>query len=384
MKRKLTTAYRLLVALLMISLLPLSVVSEEGQAQLTLPQGETSPYTQQVEGQWVLCLPITLTAEGLNESLFLQSGQLELSYDADRLQYLGTSEQLLSGYACTYADPTTGLEVQQSWVVNGTEAGKVRMAFASPYGCKVADGILLQLCFAFTDTAQPGDSLSFAIANPLFTFVDGEQHAVSMDTVPSAALLTLSSQADRSVLQAEYDRHYNAIYNEAGELAVSIGDTRDLTEGTPYLSSADLKADATALSAAHKILTNASATQQEIDAGVKALQESFIFPTAHTLSYEELEGKIAIAQEKIDSSEFASYSVQLQKKWKEALSNAQSLLTEEARATNTQRKLDNAAKAITELVKTGDAEWVLLLPFLMLLCAAGLVITLKKRRSLEG
>lgn len=384
MRKILKPSCRLLSALLVILLLPLSMLAESGQAQLTLPQGETALYTQKMQEQWLLCLPITLTAEGLNESLFLQSGQLELGYDADKLQYLGTSEQLLSGYACTYSDPTTGLEVQQSWVVNGTEAGKVRMAFASPYGCKVADGILLQLCFAFTDAAQPGDSLSFAIASPLFTFVDGEQHTVAIDTVPGAALLTLSSQADRSVLQSEYDRHYNAIYNEAGELAVSVGDTRDLTEGTPYLSSADLKADATALSAAHKMLSNASATQQEIDAGVKALQNSFIFPTAHTLSYEELEGKIAIAQEKIDSSEFASYSVQLQKKWKEALSNAQSLLTEEARATNTQRKLDTAAKAITELVKTGDAEWILLLPFLMLLCAAGLVVVLKKRQSLEG
>lgn len=384
MKRILKASCRLLSALLLITLLPLSVLAEEEKAQLSLPQGETSPYTLQIQGQWVLCLPLTLTAEGLNDSLFLQSGQVEILYDSSKLQYLGTSEQLLSAHSCTYADPATGLEVQQSWVVNGTEAGKVRMAFASPYGCKVADGVLVELCFAFTDTAQPGDSLTFGMANALFTFADGEQHTVAMDTVPGATVLTLSSQADRSVLQSEYDRHYSAIYNEEGELAVSMGDTRDLTEGTPYLSSADLKADAAALSTAYKILSNASATQQEVDEGVKALQASFIFPVAHTLSYEELEGKIAIAQEKIDSSEFASYSVQLQKKWKEALSNAQSLLTEEARATNTQRKLDNAAKAITELVKTGDAEWILLLPVVMLLCTAGLVITLKKRRGLEG
>lgn len=384
MKRKLTTVCRLLVALLMIPLLPLSPLAEEGQAQLTLPQGETSSYTRQLEGQWVLCLPLTLVAEGLNDTLFLQSGQLELSYDADKLQYLGTSEQLLNAYPCTYADPATGLEVQQSWVVNGAEAGKVRMAFASPYGCKVAEGVLIELCFAFRDTAQPGDSLSFGMANALFTFADASQQTVAMDTVPSAAKLTLSSQADHSTLQAEYERCYSVLYNEAGELAVSVGDTRDLTEGTRCLSSADLKADAAALSAAYKILGNASATQQEVDAGVKALQNSFIFPTAHTLSYEELEGKIAIAQEKIGSSEFASYSVQLQKKWKEALSNAQSLLTQEARATNTQRKLDNAAKAITELVKTGDAEWILLLPLLMLLCTAGLVAVLKKRQSLSA
>lgn len=383
MKKMLKTLSRLLVALLFISLLPLSVLAEEGQGQLTLPQGETSPYTQQLEGQWVLCLPIALTAEGLNDSLFLQSGQLELLYDGDKLQYLGTAEQLLEQYTCAYADPVTGLEVKQGWVVNGNEAGKVRMAFASGYGCKVAEGTLLTLCFAFRDAAQPGDSLTFGMANARFTFTDAEQHTVTMDTAPGAATLTLSSQADRSVLMSEYDRHYSAIYSDAGDLAVSIGDTRDLTEGTPRLSSADLKTDAAALSAAYKILTNAAATQQEIDEGVKALQQAFIFPAAHTLSYEELEGKIAIAQEKISSSEFASYSVQLQKKWKEALSNAQSLLTEEARATNTQRKLDNAAKAITELVKTGDVEWVLFLPLIMLLCAAGLVVVLKKRQMIE-
>lgn len=388
MKKSFKTLCCLVGALLLITILPLSslaAATEEGEkALLALPEGETAAYTRKIQEQWVLCLPLTLDAPGLNESLFLQSGQVELVYDGERLQYLGTSEMLLDEYACAYADPATGLTVKQGWVVNGTETGRVRLAFASGYGCSVAGNVLIELCFAFTDAAMPGDALNFSMANANFTFADRNEQTILMDTFPGAAVLTLSTQADRSILMSEYGRHYSAVYGDAGELAISIGDTRDLVEGTPYLSSADLKISVAALSAAYKVLNNGAATQEEIDNAVAALQRDFIFPVAHRLSYEELEGKIGIAEEKIQSSEFASYSVQLQKKWQDALKNAQALLTEEAKTTNTQRKLDNAAKAITELVKTGEAEWVLLLPVVMLLCAGGLVVVMKKRRSLEN
>lgn len=377
-----TICLRLLGALLLIALLPLSPAGEEARAQLLLPQGETVPCTRQIEEQWVLCLPIRLSLEGLNESLFLQSGQMELSYDAAKLRYLGTGEQLLEKYPCTCTDPATGLPVKQGWVVNGTKAGQVSMAFASAYGCQVEENVLLTLCFAFEEGARPGDELAFSLSKPLFTFADKDEQTVKLETLPCAETLTLSSQADRSGLQAAYDKCYAAVYTEGGELAVSLGDTRDLTEGSLYLSSADLKADAAALSAARQVLTDAAASQKELDAALQALEKDFIFPAAHRLSYEELEGKIAIAEEKIASSEFASYSVQLQKKWKTALENAQSLLREEARPTNTQRKLDNAAKAITELVKTGESGWILLVPAVMLLCAWALVVVLKKRQGL--
>lgn len=377
-----TICLRLLGALLLIALLPLSPAGEETRAQLLLPQGETASCTRQIGEQWVLCLPIRLSLEGLNENLFLQSGQMELSYDETRLRYLGTGEQLLDDYPCTYADPVTGLSVKQGWVVNGSKKGLVSMAFASAYGCQVEENVLITLCFAFEEGARPGDELAFSLNKPLFTFADGEEKTVKAETLPCTETLTLSSQADRSALQAAYDKCYAAVYTESGEPAVSLGDTRDLTEGSMYLSSADLKADAAALSAARQVLTSAAASRKELDAALQALEKDFIFPVAHRLSYEELEGKIAIAEEKIASSEFGSYSVQLQKKWKTALDNARSLLTEEARPTNTQRKLDNAARAITELVKTGESGWILPVPVIMLLCAGALVVVLKKRQGL--
>lgn len=371
----------LIAVLALITLLPLLPMAEEAETPLALPQGETAPYTQKMQEQWVLCLPVTLSPEGLNESLFLQSGQGELKYDKERLRFLGTSEQLLNAYACTYTDPATGQPVKQGWVVNGTEAGLIRMAFASPYGCKV-EGAMLELCFAFTDKAVPGDNLEFSLINPLFTFTDKEQNTVKGHASPCTGSLLLSSQADRSALQAAYDSRYAAVYTEGGEPAVAMGDTRDLTEGSLYLSSADMKADAAALSAAHQVLIKADADQEELDAALKALERDFVFPRPHALSYGELEGKIEIAREKVESSEFSSYSLQLQKKWKTALEDAQALLTEEARPTNTQRKLDNAAKTITELVKTGEDGWIFLLPVIMLLCAVGLGAVLKKRREI--
>ncbi len=375
-----TNRLPLIAVLALITLLPLLPIAEEAEASLALPTGETAPYTKKLQEQWVLCLPITLSPEGLNESLFLQSGQGELTYDKERLQYLGTSEQLLNEYACTYTDPAAGQTVKQGWVINGTEAGFVRMAFASPYGCKV-EGAMLELCFAFTEKALPGDSLEFSLNSPLFTFTDREQNTVKGNASPCTGSLQLSAQADRSALQAAYDSRYAAVYTEGGEPAVAMGDTKDLTEGSLYLSSADMKTDAAALSAAHRVLNKADADQEELDAALKALERDFVFPRPHALSYGELEGKIEIAKEKVESSEFSSYSLQLQKKWKTALENAQALLREEARPTNTQRKLDNAAKAITELVKTGEDGWIFLLPAIMLLCAAGLAVVLKKRKE---
>ena len=49
---------------------------------------------QLLEGQDVLALPLRLAGDGLNETLFLCSAQLDIGYDAARLTYLGTGETL--------------------------------------------------------------------------------------------------------------------------------------------------------------------------------------------------------------------------------------------------------------------------------------------------
>ena len=53
---------------------------------------------QLLEGQDVLALPLRLAGDGLNETLFLCSAQLDIGYDAARLTYLGTGETLAQTY----------------------------------------------------------------------------------------------------------------------------------------------------------------------------------------------------------------------------------------------------------------------------------------------
>ena len=138
MKRLLTSIKRLWAAscICLLLCLPLRISYGETGLTLSLPQGDGSVYMQLLEGQDVLALPLRLAGDGLNETLFLCSAQLDIGYDAARLTYLGTGETLAQTYGCRYTDPASGQEEPQTWVVNGQEPGTVRLAFASGFPCR--------------------------------------------------------------------------------------------------------------------------------------------------------------------------------------------------------------------------------------------------------
>ena len=165
---------------------------------------------QLLEGQDVLALPLRLAGDGLNETLFLCSAQLDIGYDAARLTYLGTGETLAQTYGCQYTDPASGQEEPQTWVVNGQEPGTVRLAFASGFPCRTEEDVLT-LYFALQESALPGDALIFSIQNAALTFADAKGQVIS-DTMLSTAsgplLLPSSPSAVPSVqtLQTVADR----------------------------------------------------------------------------------------------------------------------------------------------------------------------------------
>ena len=187
MKRLLTSIKRLWAAscICLLLCLPLRISYGETGLTLSLPQGDGSVYMQLLEGQDVLALPLRLAGDGLNETLFLCSAQLDIGYDAARLTYLGTGETLAQTYGCQYTDPASGQEEPQTWVVNGQEPGTVRLAFASGFPCRTEEDVLT-LYFALQESALPGDALIFSIQNAALTFADAKGQVIS-DTMLSTA-----------------------------------------------------------------------------------------------------------------------------------------------------------------------------------------------------
>ena len=187
MKRLLTSIKRLWAAscICLLLCLPRRISYGETGLTLSLPQGDGSVYMQLLEGQDVLALPLRLAGDGLNETLFLCSAQLDIGYDAARLTYLGTGETLAQTYGCRYTDPASGQEEPQTWVVNGQEPGTVRLAFASGFPCRTEEAVLT-LYFALQESALPGDALIFSIQNAALTFADAKGQVIS-DTMLSTA-----------------------------------------------------------------------------------------------------------------------------------------------------------------------------------------------------
>lgn len=196
MKRLLTSIKRLWAAscICLLLCLPLRISYGETGLTLSLPQGDGSVYMQLLEGQDVLALPLRLAGDGLNETLFLCSAQLDIGYDAARLTYLGTGETLAQTYGCQYTDPASGQEEPQTWVVNGQEPGTVRLAFASGFPCRTEEDVLT-LYFALQESALPGDALIFSIQNAALTFADAKGQVIfdTMLSTTSGPLLLPSS-----------------------------------------------------------------------------------------------------------------------------------------------------------------------------------------------
>lgn len=363
-----------IVCLLVVLLLALPVFGEE-ELSLTLPMGKGEDYIQKVDGKDAIALPIRISGSGLNTDSFLQSGQLTLHFPEEALGYLGSSQELNGVYSCYYQKD--GVKTNQPWVLGKAEQGKLTMAFASGYPCH-CDEVLITLYFQLK--SKPAE-LVFSITGGEFALTDKDNGPLRIANVGlgSGKLSFTTPVTDYSALKKEYDRCYGKLYDSRGNLSVTVGEAGEIPEGEAYLTESQLKKSSAALTAAKKVLDDEGLSQGDVDKALSALKKDFISPVEAEVDFSSLADRIDLAQEKVDGSDFSSYSGEYQNKWRSALRKAKSVYTQRGKGIHSQNEVDEAEKAIVALVSVGEGLTVYYLMAGLGVSLALLVPLLRKR-----
>ena len=358
---------------------------------LIAPVAYTDAVLETINEVTYIRVDIKLEGDGLFTDAFISALHFELGYDDSKLTYV----EYLSNLAGTTAGGNT------VWAVNAKD-GLIKASVASTYGAKT-DGSLISLYFLPTEAAVNGDVIPLILSAPELSMVDAANKII-----PDAEIaiygqngqLIYGAEVDKSALQAEYDKD-KGLYDGA---LVTDTDPNDLPDGTVYLTVANGKIDSDALAAALAVLNDDNATQEEVNAALLALQNAFIAPSTVAVKVSGLETALnsAIAfvyqldangriitvtvvgpdgqpvQVPQYTKEFEACSEGLQQKWLDAIANGQNVLGNQA---HTQNQVDAATNALNNLRKTGESTVVFVFAGLAVLAAAGLAVTLRRRRS---
>lgn len=272
----------------------------------------------------------TATTVNVVTDTTVTDGQITVTYDAEKLTYAGVETD--EAYVAVYA-------------VNAEETGKVVIAWVAPeaYAADGSGKILLKVLFTGTEGEVTVEGA--------FRAFDGSE--VPMSEGPDTTALEAALAAAAEVDPALYTEETVAALNEA-------------------------------VAAAEAVLADPAASQADVDAATKALEDA-IAALKEIVKTDALEEAIAKA-EKIDTDKYTEETV---KALEEALAAAKEVLAKEDA---TQEEVDAAAKALndamnglkfipTEGPPTGDTtDTVLLMAMAVVsVAAAAVLVTLRRR-----
>ena len=157
---------RLIAAIFALLLLFASVSTASAASDaytIRIAGGATKSALATIDGEKLLKVDVFL--DGVTDKMLLASLTLDLKYDAKKLEYITDSQE--RGVRTVYAVDATGKNLgYRTLLVNGSDAGTVRFAFASDYGCRIdTDKPLITLYFWMTSGQAAGTKFEFTLGS---------------------------------------------------------------------------------------------------------------------------------------------------------------------------------------------------------------------------
>ena len=147
----------LLALVLLVAMVPSVAMAEGDDYVLEIKGGQISENLETVDGQE--CLKVEVWINGIDDNHLLASANFSIGYDSNLLTYVSNKQGSLVA-----VDKNGNEQGAQSLIVNGNTAGKIGLAMASAYGCRITEGMpLITLYFKLSDSFGSADAAEFTL-----------------------------------------------------------------------------------------------------------------------------------------------------------------------------------------------------------------------------
>ena len=154
-----------LVCLMLLPAARLTAAAEGEDYTLVIKGGQTSASMETVNGASLLRVDVSLN--GVTDEKLLTALTFDLGFNASKVEYVTNSQEL--GRQYLHAVDSAGYDMgDRSLLINDTksDSGKLRLAFATDYGCRIGEGEpLISLYFYLVPGMEKNTPIGFTVGS---------------------------------------------------------------------------------------------------------------------------------------------------------------------------------------------------------------------------